>query len=176
LHFIQATCYVTATQERNLWRRGKREGNSTVKAPRKPNRSATTHRIEGNKRLITRENEKNPRHNPALTKIKSGNIAQPMRLTTHQTQTIRQLAQQVGGAQTRVRVFGSRLDDNARGGDVDLMLELPAPVDNPALMAARMSALVSRAMRGRKVDVLISAPNLKCLPIHNIAFEEGQLL
>lgn len=56
------------------------------------------------------------------------------------------------------------------------MLEMSDPVDNPALLAARMSALVSRAMHGRKVDVLISAPNLMRLPIHDIAFEEGQLL
>lgn len=44
-----------------------------------------------------------------------------------------------------VRVFGSRLDDAARGGDLDLMLELPEPVENPAILAARMSARVSRA-------------------------------
>lgn len=99
-----------------------------------------------------------------------------MRLTDDQTQTIRQLARQVGGSRTRVRVFGSRLDDTAHGGDVDLMLELPEPVDNPALMAAQMSALVSRAMHGRKVDVLLSAPNLMRLPIHDIALKEGQLL
>ena len=96
-----------------------------------------------------------------------------MRLTDYQTQVIRQLARQVGGS---VRVFGSRLDDTAHGGDLDLMLELPEPVDNPALMAAQMSARVSRAMHGRKVDVLLSAPNLMRLPIHDIAFKEGQLL
>jgi predicted nucleotidyltransferase len=99
-----------------------------------------------------------------------------MRLTDSETQAIRKIAHQVGGKQSRVRVFGSRLDDTARGGDIDLMLELPEPVENPALMAARMSALVLRAMRGRKVDVLLSAPNLMRLPIHDIAFKEGQLL
>lgn len=75
-----------------------------------------------------------------------------------------------------MRVFGSRLDDAAHGGDIDLMLELSEPVDNPALMAAQMSTQVSRTMRGRKVDVLLSAPNLMRLPIHDIAFEEGLLL
>jgi predicted nucleotidyltransferase len=99
-----------------------------------------------------------------------------MRLTDDQIQAIRQSAQQIGGAQSNVRVFGSRLDDSARGGDLDLMLELPAPVDNPALMAAQLAARVSRAMHGRKVDVVISAPNLMRLPIHDIAFQEGQLL
>lgn len=99
-----------------------------------------------------------------------------MRLTDCQIQIIRQLACQVAGDQSRVRVFGSRLDDAAHGGDIDLMLELQEPVDNPALMAAQMSARVSRAMHGRKVDVLLSAPNLMRLPIHDIAFKEGQLL
>ena len=99
-----------------------------------------------------------------------------MRLTDYQIQFIRQLAHQVAGSQSRVRVFGSRLDDTAHGGDIDLMLELPEPVDNPALMAAQMSAQVSRVMQGRKVDVLLSAPNLMRLPIHDIAFKEGQLL
>lgn len=99
-----------------------------------------------------------------------------MRLTDDQIRSIRQLALHIAGAQASVRVFGSRLDDAARGGDLDLMLELSEPVDNPAHMAAQMSALVSRAMHGRKVDVLLSAPNLKRLSIHDIAFQEGQLL
>jgi hypothetical protein len=99
-----------------------------------------------------------------------------MRLTDYQIQAIRQLAREVAGDQVRVRVFGSRLDDTAHGGDLDLMLELPEPVEDPALMAARMAAKVSRSMSGRRVDVLLSAPNLMRLPIHDIAFKEGQLL
>ncbi|MFI3155437.1 MAG: nucleotidyltransferase domain-containing protein [Methylococcaceae bacterium] len=99
-----------------------------------------------------------------------------MRLTNNQIQVIRQLAHQVAGSQSCVRIFGSRLDDNAQGGDLDLMLELTESVDNPALMAAQLSGLVSRAMNGRKVDVLLSAPNLMRLPIHDIAFQEGIVL
>ena len=103
-------------------------------------------------------------------------ISKTMRLTNNQIQAICQLVSQVAGNQSCVRVFGSRLDDTAHGGDLDLMLELTESVDNPALMAAQLSALVSRAMSGRKVDVLLSAPNLMRLPIHDIAFQEGQLL
>lgn len=99
-----------------------------------------------------------------------------MRLNDHQIQAIRQTALLVAGRNARVRVFGSRLNDVAKGGDLDLMLELAEPVENAALMSAKMSALVSRAMQGRKVDVLLSAPNLMRLPIHDIAFKEGQLL
>lgn len=99
-----------------------------------------------------------------------------MRLTDEQMEAIRQSARQIGGELARVRVFGYRLDDSARGGDLDLMLELPEPVDNPALMAAQLAARASHALHGRKVGVVISAPNLMRLPIHDIAFQEGRLL
>ena len=75
-----------------------------------------------------------------------------------------------------MRVFGSRLDDEARGGDLDLLVEFTQPVERPALLAAQISAKISRVMHGRKVDVLLSSPNLPHLPIHDIAFQEGQLL
>ena len=99
-----------------------------------------------------------------------------MRLTDHQIAAIRILAYQLAGTQSRVRVFGSRIDDTQQGGDLDLMLELPEPVENPAFLAAQLAAKVSRLMNGRKVDVLLSAPNLMRLPIHDIAFKEGIIL
>jgi len=99
-----------------------------------------------------------------------------MRLNDHQIEAIRETTLLVAGRDARVRVFGSRLNDAEKGGDLDLMLELPEPVENAALLSAKISALVSRVMQGRKVDVLLSAPNLMRLPIHDIAFKEGQLL
>lgn len=92
-----------------------------------------------------------------------------MRLTNSQIHAILQLARQAAGNQVLVRVFGSRLEDTTHGGDLDLMLELAEPVDNPALMAAQ----ISRTMHGRKVDVPINAPNLLHLPIHEMVFKEG---
>lgn len=99
-----------------------------------------------------------------------------MRLTQQQIQLIRDITNQIVGNACRVYIFGSRLDDNQRGGDIDLLIELNEVIDKPALLAAQLSARLSRAMYGRKVDVLINAPNLVRLPIHDIAFNEGQLL
>jgi len=96
-----------------------------------------------------------------------------MRLTSAQIAVIRDVACQLAGKTARVWLFGSRLRDDARGGDVDLMLELDEAVAEPAQLSARLAAKVSRAMYGRKVDVLIKAPNLKFLPIHFIALAEG---
>jgi predicted nucleotidyltransferase len=97
----------------------------------------------------------------------------PMRVTPEQIAAIRLNAALLAGADARVWLFGSRVDDQTRGGDVDLMLELDAPVAEPAQLAARLAAKVSRAMHGRKVDVLIKAPNLMLLPIHSVALAQG---
>lgn len=79
----------------------------------------------------------------------------------------------LAGDTARVWLFGSRVRDQERGGDVDLLLEVDEPVAEPAQLSARLAAQVSRSMYGRKVDVLIQAPNLMRLPIHAIALAEG---
>jgi uncharacterized protein len=96
-----------------------------------------------------------------------------MRITSEQISTIRMSAAQLAGDAARVWLFGSRVRDDARGGDVDLLLELDEAVAEPAQLSARLAARVSRAMHGQKVDVVIKAPNLLLLPIHAIALAEG---
>lgn len=99
-----------------------------------------------------------------------------MRLTPEHIQAIRVGVVQLAGPTARVWLFGSRVYDHLRGGDVDLLLELDEPIDDPARLAARVSGRVSRAIYGRKVDVVVKAPNLGHLPIHSIALKEGVLL
>jgi predicted nucleotidyltransferase len=113
---------------------------------------------------------------PHRRPITPPNEAQLVRLTKQQIIAIHEIARQLAGADAEVRLFGSRIDDAARGGDVDLLLDLPSAVDNPAMLAARLSAKVSRVMGGRRVDVVIKALNLKQLPIHEVAVREGQIL
>lgn len=97
-----------------------------------------------------------------------------MRLDAEQRRAIREAVTELAGPHARARVFGSRLDDEARGGDVDLLVELKEPAQEPAMLSARIAARVSRAMHGRKVDVLISAPNLQSHPIHEVARRTGE--
>jgi predicted nucleotidyltransferase len=96
-----------------------------------------------------------------------------MRITPEQIRVIRQGVAELAGEEASVWLFGSRLRDDARGGDVDLMLELNEAVAEPAQLASRLAVRVSRAMDGRKVDVLVKAPNLLFLPIHAVALAEG---
>jgi predicted nucleotidyltransferase len=99
-----------------------------------------------------------------------------MRLTSSQIEMIRNTAQLAFGDIVRVTLFGSRIDDLAKGGDVDLMVEVPNIVDEPALLSARVASQISRAMNGRKVDVILKAPNLMSQPIHEIATRNGVIL
>lgn len=96
-----------------------------------------------------------------------------MRLNGEQITLLKRLAAEEAGADARLLLFGSRLDDAARGGDVDLLLQLPEAVSDPAPLAARLSARASRALDGRHVDVVLSAPNLKHLSIHEAALCTG---
>ena len=96
-----------------------------------------------------------------------------MRLSTEQISAIRAGTAELAGDTARVWLFGSRVRDDARGGDVDLLIELDEAVAEPAQLSARLASRVSRAMYGRKVDVLIKAPNLMHLPIHDIALAQG---
>lgn len=96
-----------------------------------------------------------------------------MRLTPEQIHSIKSTAQAVLGADVQVTLFGSRVHDDQKGGDVDLMLEVPQAIAEPAIMSARVAARVSRCMQGRKVDVVLIAPNLLEQPIHRIARQEG---
>lgn len=96
-----------------------------------------------------------------------------MRLTPAQIDTIKSTAQAVLGEGAQVTLFGSRVDDTLKGGDVDLMVAVEQAVAEPALMASRVASLIERAMDGRKVDVVLKAPNLMEQPIHRIAEQEG---
>jgi predicted nucleotidyltransferase len=96
-----------------------------------------------------------------------------MRLTPAQIDTIQSTAQAVLGEGAQVTLFGSRVHDELKGGDVDLMVEVNEAIPDPAVLAARMSSQVSRSMHGRRVDVVLKAPNLMEQPIHCIAKQEG---
>jgi predicted nucleotidyltransferase len=96
-----------------------------------------------------------------------------MRLTDADQHTIQRIVVEELGPGASVRLFGSRLNDAARGGDIDLLVELTEPVEHPARLSARLSVLIMRAMEGRKTDILLSAPNLSEFPIHRLARQQG---
>jgi predicted nucleotidyltransferase len=96
-----------------------------------------------------------------------------MRLKPYQIKIIRRVVTDLAGDDARVSLFGSQTNDNARGGDIDLLVEVPRPVEEPAWLSARISGRISHRLRGRKIDVVLSAPNLERFPIHEVAKKEA---
>lgn len=76
------------------------------------------------------------------------------------------------GPAAQVRLFGSRATDSSKGGDIDLMVSCPAPIERPALLAAHLQLSLGE----QHIDVVLEAPNLSTTAIHRIAREEGILL
>ncbi|TVP60702.1 MAG: nucleotidyltransferase domain-containing protein [Halomonadaceae bacterium] len=96
-----------------------------------------------------------------------------MRLTQSQQKTIKALSAEIFGPSAEVIVFGSRVDEAQRGGDIDLMITTKEPVERPTIMAARLSARISQALDGRQLDVVLKAPSLKQQVIHEVAEHTG---
>ncbi len=99
-----------------------------------------------------------------------------MRISQKHHLQIKYLALEIFGEDSTVLLFGSRVDDSKKGGDVDLLVETRHAIKNPALLSARFSARVSRLMNGRKVDVILAAPNVRELSIHKQARSSGMPL
>jgi predicted nucleotidyltransferase len=99
-----------------------------------------------------------------------------MRLTDEQRKTILRVVAEIAGPQARTRLFGSRVDDSKRGGDIDLLVELDTPVEDRLGLELALGTRLYRAMMERKVDVVLLAPNIEKQPIHKVALETGVLL
>lgn len=96
-----------------------------------------------------------------------------MRLTQEQTRRIRATAHRILGDEARLTLFGSRVDDTAKGGDIDLYIETPTPVDwwrRAQLLAALEHEL------GLSCDLLFRSAEEAERPIHRIARKTGVAL
>jgi predicted nucleotidyltransferase len=96
-----------------------------------------------------------------------------LRLTGKQVEIIKSEAQRQFGAEARVILFGSRTNDLARGGDIDLLVQTPNRLDNRASAAARFAATLQLRLGDQRIDVLISTPDTPLQPIHRAAMETG---
>ena len=102
-----------------------------------------------------------------------------MRLSTDQIKAIRQAATAAFGQGTSVWLFGSRVDDSKKGGDIDLLvspishLESGAEVQQQGFMQKiKMLTLLERLLGERKVDIVVEQPQDK-RPIVAVAYKTG---
>lgn len=93
-----------------------------------------------------------------------------MRLTPEQQRLIRDLVHEHLAVEASVTLFGSRVDDAAIGGDIDLMVELPAKASLASEIA--LSAQLEQRL-GVPVDLITTFPGQKSRPIVELARMTG---
>jgi predicted nucleotidyltransferase len=97
-----------------------------------------------------------------------------MRLSTEQVAAIKQETAHYFGTQAEVWLFGSRVDDKQRGGDVDLYVK-SGMRDADQLVAARFAFLarLKRRIGDGKIDLVLQREGGEVLPIYEIAKQQG---
>ena len=99
-----------------------------------------------------------------------------MRLSEDQRRAIREEVGRIFGSQASVLLFGSRADDSARGGDIDLHIETDG---TPAELLDRELQLHARLLRRlgeRRIDVVVHARHQPLRPIDEQARQTGVAL
>ena len=92
-----------------------------------------------------------------------------MRLSTSQIEIIRDTTHQNFGADASVWLFGSRVDDTKRGGDVDLYVD--STRKNTLLSALRCKIALEDSL-DLHVDLIVKEPG-KDKPIYQLAKTQG---
>ena len=89
-----------------------------------------------------------------------------MRITPQQISTIIQTTRSIAGENAQVWLFGSRLDDTRKGGDIDLLIE-SVPMAG-TMERARIKNQLELHLQ-LPVDVLATCPGTKERPFVSIA-------
>ena len=96
-----------------------------------------------------------------------------MRLTQEQIQSIKETARAVLGDDARVILFGSRVDDAKKGGDIDLLFETDQRVRNCASTVGAIYVALIRQLGDRKIDILLKDSDTPSAPVLEIARQTG---
>jgi|DewCreStandDraft_4_1066084.scaffolds.fasta_scaffold00146_20 predicted nucleotidyltransferase len=99
-----------------------------------------------------------------------------MRLTAEQVATIKRLVAEVYGPEAVVWLFGSQLDDRKKGGDIDLVVEVPTGASREIWSELRLQRALEEALNERKVDLVVHYRGDREGPFLRIAKREGVIL
>ena len=98
-----------------------------------------------------------------------------MRLASAEVTAIKAAAREAFGEDAVVRLFGSRVHDHLRGGDIDLLVEVDAIKDERRQKAAFEDEFW-RLTEPRKIDLLVSVRGCTPSPFESIALRDGIVL
>jgi predicted nucleotidyltransferase len=99
-----------------------------------------------------------------------------MRLSPQQIHLIKQTVNRILAAPTEIWLFGSRVDNQQRGGDIDLFIETASILANRAETICQLYANLLIALGDCKIDILLKDQNTPPAAIFEIAKRTGILL
>ncbi len=99
-----------------------------------------------------------------------------MRLTETQRHSIKSVITNIVGEGSRVWLFGSRVDDVQRGGDIDLLIETDQVVSSRTKALCRIEGALAMELGDRKIDLLLKDAHTTDAPIFRAARQKGVLL
>ena len=98
-----------------------------------------------------------------------------MRLTPDQVDAIKAAAHEAFGPSAVVRLFGSRVHDHLRGGDIDLHIEVD-PSHGTDRELDVFEALLFRRIEPQRVDKVFTVRGDPLSPFEQIAYRDGIVL
>jgi uncharacterized protein len=98
-----------------------------------------------------------------------------MRLKQRDIEAIKAAAREAFGDGTVVRLFGSRVRDDLRGGDIDLHLEVDEGQQD-IRHAAKFRWRLFEMIEDQKVDLVFRVRGRALRAIDQVAYEEGVVL
>jgi predicted nucleotidyltransferase len=96
-----------------------------------------------------------------------------MRLTREQQQIIKTNVAEIFGSNARVLLFGSRVNDNEKGGDIHLLIELDLPIDEQLKKNLMLNASLQIALGLQKIDIITHIKNTPATPLYTEALQTG---
>jgi predicted nucleotidyltransferase len=100
-----------------------------------------------------------------------------MRLSNKEIAAIKEVTRGVFGDNATISLFGSRTDDNKKGGDIDLFIQCKSQISREELYQLKIKFLVrlKKFIGDQKIDVLINGGQLSKSILETVQKEEVRL-
>jgi predicted nucleotidyltransferase len=94
-----------------------------------------------------------------------------VRLKAFEVEAIKTAARSAFGEDVVVRLFGSRVDDRSRGGDIDLHFETDKPIGDRDV--TQFERTLFNALDEQKVDKIFTVRGTELSPFERICYRDG---
>ena len=82
-----------------------------------------------------------------------------MRLNNIQIKTIKKYTSQVFGKEAKVYLFGSRINDEKKGGDIDLLVVPALEIENERAKVNELNVKLILSLGDQKIDIVVKRPS-----------------